>query len=137
MSVLSRQNKAIRHVCGACACLSPLQYCPLQHSFPLQGWRRRKDANSRQTLQQRTLFTHKANPMFDTTQTLTTTSSSARGDDFEVIRVPPGQPPIQETPHPETTGYMPPLYTVSYSYPQSRTILMPARPPNAPKKWSK
>lgn len=51
--------------------------------------------------------------MFDTTQTLTTTSSSARGDDFEVIRVPPGQPPIQETPYPDPTGYMPPLFMVS------------------------
>lgn len=96
-----------------CTALSPLHCFPPQQSIALQRWRRRKDENRRQTLQQQTLFTHKANPMFDTTQTLTTTSSSARGDDFEVIRVPPGQPPIQETPHLDPTGYMPPLFTVS------------------------
>ena len=83
----------------------------------MQRWRRRRDDDRRQTLQQQTLFSHKANPMYDTTQTLTTTSSSARGDDFEVIRVPPGQPPVQdlssrETMYPDPMTYVPPLFTV-------------------------
>ena len=80
--------------------------------YRLQRWRRRKNQDRQQTLQQQTLFSHKANPMYDTTQTLTTTSSS-RGDDFEVIRVPPGQPPIQENLFPDATGYMPPVFMVS------------------------
>lgn len=69
------------------------------------------------------MFSHKANPMYDTTQTLTTTSSGTnRGDDFEVIRVPPGPPASQayatqsqEYPADPMT-YLPPQYTVSPSH---------------------
>jgi len=57
--------------------------------------------------------------MYDTTQTLTTTSSS-RGDDFEIIRVPPG--PTEALAPRETLSladpsrtYMPPVYTVRHS----------------------
>ena len=66
------------------------------------------------------MFSHKANPMYDTTQTMTTTSSGTnRGDDFEVIRVPPGQPASQEyttasQEYPaDPMAYLPPQYTVS------------------------
>lgn len=79
----------------------------------LQGWRKRQKRQRQQTELQQNLASHKVNPFFDTTGNLTTTSSS-RGDDFEVIRVPPGQPqPIQETLFPDATGYMPPVFTVS------------------------
>ena len=83
----------------------------------MQRQRRRRERRD-ETLQQGVLFSHKANPMFDTTQTLTTTSSATRGEDFEVIRVPPGQAAAQ----PYTTSsqeypadpltYLPPHYTV-------------------------
>lgn len=57
--------------------------------------------------------------MYDTTQTLTTTSSS-RGDDFEIIRVPPGPTEAlapRETLFPADSSrtYMPPVYTVKNS----------------------
>ena len=57
--------------------------------------------------------------MYDTTQTLTTTSSS-RGDDFEVIRVPPGPTEAlapRETlfPADPSRTYMPPVFTVAHS----------------------
>lgn len=83
----------------------------------LQRYKRRREADRRQTLQEQTLFSHKANPMYDTTQTLTTTSSSARGDDFEVIRVPPGPTETlapRQTLYPADPSrvYMPPVYTV-------------------------
>ena len=108
--------------------MSPSRYCAtiaaaLAHAwyFVLQRWRRRRDDNRRQTLQQQTLFSHKANPMYDTTQTMTTTSSSARGDDFEVIRVPPSQPPPQslstrDTMYPDPMTYMPPVFTVCHRF---------------------
>lgn len=86
--------------------------------FACGRYKRRRDQNRRQNLQESTLFSHKANPMYDTTQTLTTTSSSARGDDFEVIRVPPGP---AEAPAPrggvyagEPSIYMPPSYTAAH-----------------------
>jgi len=85
----------------------------------LQRYKRNRDTDRRQTLQEQTLFSHKANPMYDTTQTLTTTSSS-RGDDFEIIRVPPG--PTEALAPRETLSladpsrtYMPPVYTVRHS----------------------
>ncbi len=85
----------------------------------LQRYKRNRDTDRRQTLQEQTLFSHKANPMYDTTQTLTTTSSS-RGDDFEVIRVPPGPTEAlapRETlfPADPSRTYMPPVYTVTHS----------------------
>ena len=58
----------------------------------MQRRRKRRAAEARRTQAAGALYSHKANPMFDTTQTLGSSSSSARGDDFEVIRVPPGQP---------------------------------------------
>lgn len=85
----------------------------------LQRYKRNRDTDRRQSLQEQTLFSHKANPMYDTTQTLTTTSSS-RGDDFEVIRVPPGPTEAlapRETlfPADPSRTYMPPVYTVRHS----------------------
>ena len=85
----------------------------------LQRHKRNRDTDRRQTLQEQTLFSHKANPMYDTTQTLTTTSSS-RGDDFEIIRVPPGPTEAlapRETllPADPSRTYMPPVYTVRHS----------------------
>lgn len=85
----------------------------------LQRYKRNRDTDRRQTLQEQTLFSHKANPMYDTTQTLTTTSSS-RGDDFEVIRVPPGPtealaPTKTLFPADPSRTYMPPVYTVRHS----------------------
>eukprot|EP00891_Asterochloris_glomerata_P006163 jgi/Astpho2/6163/fgenesh1_pg.00088_%23_8_t len=52
--------------------------------------RRHRAREARRTQAEGALYSHKANPVYDTNQTLTSSASSARGDDFEVIRVPPG-----------------------------------------------
>ncbi|KAL0042922.1 hypothetical protein WJX79_003977 [Trebouxia sp. C0005] len=87
-------------------------------AFCCRRYKRNRDTDRRQTLQEQTLFSHKANPMYDTTQTLTTTSSS-RGDDFEIIRVPPGPTEAlapRETllPADPSRTYMPPVYTAPH-----------------------
>lgn len=99
------------------ALLALLLLCCL--CFCCRRYKRRREADRRQTLQEQTLFSHKANPMYDTTQTLTTTSSSARGDDFEVIRVPPGPTATlapRQTLYPADPSrvYMPPVYTAPH-----------------------